>query len=55
MPVLDKSSPGKLTLANASAFWAGRVENWLGQVEFCIEHKGHLFSASGPEILFPTL
>ena len=28
----------KLTLANSSAFWAGRVENWLGQVEFCIEH-----------------
>ena len=25
-------------LANASAFWAGRVENWSGHVEFCIEH-----------------
>ena len=25
-------------LANASAFWAGRVENRPGRVDFCIEH-----------------
>ena len=25
-------------IANARAFWAGQVENWPGQVEFCIEH-----------------
>ena len=25
-------------LANASAFWAGRVENWPGRVDFCMEH-----------------
>ena len=31
-------------LANARVFWAGWVENRLGWVEFCIEHKGHLFS-----------
>ena len=23
---------------DVSAFWAGRVENWPGWVEFCIEH-----------------
>ena len=26
-------------LANASGFWAGQVENWPGQVEFCMEHN----------------
>ena len=37
-------------LANVSALWAGQVENWPGRVEFCIEHKEHLFWASNPEI-----
>ena len=36
---------------NASTFWAGRVENWPGQVEFCIEHiRDICFRASAPEI-----
>ena len=38
-------------LANASAFWAGRVENWPGQVKFCIEYITSIcFRASAPEI-----
>ena len=38
-------------LANASTFWAGRVENWPGQVEFCIEHIRDIwFRVSAPEI-----
>ena len=42
-------------LANASAFWAGRVENWPGQVEFYIEHIWDIcFRASAPKIKFPT-
>ena len=31
-------------LTNASAFWAGQVENWPGQVDFVLKYKGHLFS-----------
>ena len=38
-------------LTNASALRAGRVENWPGQVEFCVEHiKDFCFQASAPEI-----
>ena len=38
-------------LANARAFWAGRVENWPGQVKFCIEHITSIcFQVSAPEI-----
>ena len=38
-------------VANASAFWAGRVENWPGQVEFCIEHIRNIcLRASAPKI-----
>ena len=35
------------------AFWAGRVENWPGCVEFCIEHirdECSSFGVSAPEI-----
>ena len=40
-----------LPLANASAFLAGRVENWLGQVKFCIEHiRDICFRASAGKI-----
>ena len=40
-----------MQLANASAFWAGQVENWPGQVEFCIEHiKNVCRQASAPKI-----
>ena len=43
-------------LANVSAFWAGRVENWPGQVEFCVKHvKDFCFQASAPKIKFPPL
>ena len=39
-------------LANASAFWAGLVENWPGQVKFCIEHiKNICLRASTTEML----
>ena len=38
-------------LANASAFWAGRVENWPEQVEFCIEHiRDTVLGSRAPEI-----
>ena len=38
-------------LANASTFPAGRVENWPGQVEACIEQIRDLtFRASVPEV-----
>ena len=37
-PVSEPLQWGKLKLASASAFWAGRVENWPRQVEFCMEH-----------------
>ena len=38
-------------LANVSAFWAGREENWPVWVEFCIEHIWHIcFRASAPKI-----
>ena len=38
-------------LVNASAFWAGWVENWPGQVEFCIKHiRGICFRAYVPYI-----
>ena len=38
-------------LANGSAFWAGQVENWPGQVEFCIEHiRDIYFWASAPKM-----
>ena len=38
-------------LANVSAFWAGQVENWPEQVEFCIENiKDICFWASTPKI-----
>ena len=38
-------------LANASAFWAGWVENWPERVEFCKEYiKNVCFGASTPEI-----
>ena len=41
----------QLTLANESAFWAGRVENWPGRVEFRIEHiRDICFRASASEI-----
>ena len=42
-----------LTLANVSAFWAGWVENWLGQVVFCVEHTLYMdicFRASASKI-----
>ena len=40
-------------LANANAFWAGGVENWPGQVDFCIEHTRDIcFRVSVPKILF---
>ena len=43
-------------LPNASAFWAGRVENLPGRVEFCTEHIRDIwFGASAPEILFSKL
>ena len=43
-------------LLNLSAFWAGRVANWPGRVEFCVEYiKDICFQASPPKILFPTL
>ena len=38
-------------LTNARAYWAGRVENWPGQVEFYIEHITDIcFQTSAPEI-----
>ena len=38
-------------LANASAFWAGWVENWPGGVDFCIEQIRNIcFWASAPKI-----
>ena len=38
-------------LTNASAFWAGWVENCPGRVEFCIEHTSNIcFQASAPKI-----
>ena len=42
---LDSLQSGKLTIANTSAFWSEQVENWPGQVEFCVEHKDHIFSS----------
>ena len=53
--ILMSSSPMKETnarpLANASVFWAGRVENWPGQLEFYIEHiRDICFRASAPKI-----
>ena len=38
-------------LANTSAFWAGQVEHWPGQVKFCIEHiTGICLWVSAPKI-----
>ena len=38
-------------LTKESAFWAGQVENWPGQVEFCKEHiRDICFRASAPKI-----
>ena len=38
-------------LPNASAFWAGQVENWPGRVEFCIEHMRDIYLwESAPKI-----
>ena len=41
-------------LANASAFWAGQVENCPGRVKFCIEHiRGICFGRVLQKLSFP--
>ena len=36
--VLPERETNARPLTNASALWDRNVENWPGQVEFCIEH-----------------
>ena len=49
---------GKLALANASEYLAGRVENRFGGVEFCIGYKSirdYPVRASAKNFYFPSL